>query len=289
MASRLTDQLIQNTGFLTGDTTPRLNPELGGQWAYATNPTEWLGAQAYLPRNLIPIVLETPRFFSAMPNPEKWVSAWKLYFEKHARVIEGLKAGLTVEKAEHAFGAAGEFFEEFTDVKRDRSTLAVTTTEKYGNVFQEFWGKVISYGLMDPETKLPLTVTLKDSPQDNLADNYSGTIAFIEPDPTGKRCYRCWITTNIWPQGTGPIEGKMDKTSALSIKELNQDFTALSFIGTGTKAWGQELLDGMSKLWANPQLRKSFISEIAPDVTASIRGYSESIKTTADQRVGDIT
>lgn len=285
--SRLTDQILNNTGFFSGNQTPFSNPLHGGQFGWATNPEEWLGTQAYVPRNLIPIVVETPRFFEKMPNPDQWVTAWKIFFEKHARVIEGLKAGLTVETAEHAFGAAGEMFQEIVDVKRERSTLSVTATEKYNNVWQTFWEKVITYGGMDPETKTPLIATMADVPADFLADWYTGTIAFIEPDPTMKRVLRCWLTTNIFPQGTGPVEGKMDKTSSMSVKELSLEFNALSFYGTGTRALGQELLDGISKQWANPQLRKSFITEIASDVRAIQKGYQESVQSVAEHRVGD--
>ena len=285
--SRQTDQILKSTGFFSGNETAFSNPLLGGQFAWATNPEEWLGTQAYVPRNLIPIVLETPRFFEKMPNPDQWVTAWKIYFEKHCRVIEGLKAGLTVETAEHAFGAAGEMFQEIVDVKRERSTLSTTATEKYGNVWQTFWEKVITYGGMDPETKTPLIATMADVPADFLADWYTGTIAFIEPDPTMKRALRCWVTTNIFPQGTGAIEGKMDKTSSMSVKELSLEFNALSFYGTGTRALGQELLDGISKQWSNPQLRKSFITDIAADIKAVTKGYKESVETVATNRVGD--
>lgn len=285
--SRQTDQILTNTGFFTGQQQPFSNALYGSQFGWATNPEEWLGTQAYVPKNLIPIVLETPRFFEKMPNPEQWITAWKIYFEKHCRVIEGLKATLTVETAEHAFGSAGEMFQEIVDVKRERSTLSTTATEKYGNVWQTFWEKVITYGGMDPETKTPLIATMADVPADFLADWYTGTIAFIEPDPTMKRVMRCWVTSNIFPQGTGPIEGKMDKTSALSVKELSLEFNALTFYGAGTRALGQELLDGISRQWSNPQLRKSFIADVHSDVKAIQRGYQESVESVANNRVGD--
>lgn len=287
--SRLTDALLGAKAWSTGNDMPQLDPMLGGQFGWATNPAEWVSAQAYVPRNLIPIVLESPEFFQFMPDPDKWVMAWKVMIEKHARTIEGLKAGLTVEVAEHAFGGGGEFFQEFTDVKRERSTLTINMVEKYGNVFQNFLERWIMYGLMHPETKTPLTATLEGGgPSDNLADWYGGTIAFIEPDPTGKRVVRTWISTNVWPQGTGAIEGKMDKTSALSIKELSVEMTSLTFINEGTRVFGQELLDGINKTWANPQVRESFIKSISADVASIDRGYKESVENIAQARVGNV-
>lgn len=287
--ARLTDTLLGAKAWSTGNDTPQLDPAHGGQFGWATNPGEWLSAQAYIPRNLIPIVLEAPEFFQFMPNSDKWVMAWKVMIEKHARTIEGLKAGLTVNVDEHAFGGGGEMFQEFTDVKRERSTLSIGLVDKYGNVFQEFLERWILYGMMHPETKTPLSATLSGgSPTDNLADWYGGTIAFIEPSPNGKRVIRTWISTNVWPQGTGPIEGKMDKTAALSIKELSLEFTSLTFINEGTRAYGQELLDGINMTWANPHLRESFIKSVAPDVAAVTQGYRESVESVGAARVGDL-
>lgn len=286
--ARQSDILLGAKAWNSGSSNTELNPGYGGQFAWSTSPAEWLSAQAYVPRNLIPIVLEVPGFFSVMPDSELWVTAWKVLFEKHARTIEGLKAGLTVDVAEHAFGGAGEMFQEFVDVKRDRSTLTLGLVDKYGNVWQQFLEKVITYGMMHPETKVPLSATLASGPTDNLADNYGGTVAFIEPDPTGKKAIRTWITTNVWPHTTGPIEGKMDKTSSLSIKDLSIDFSALSFIGEGTKAFGQELLDGINMTWANPQLRESFLKSASADVSAVTSGYKDSIESVGTNRVGDI-
>jgi len=284
--ARVTEALLGKTAWSTGNETAQLDPTYGGQFGFGTNPKEWVSAQAYLPRNLIPIVLEAPKFFTKMPDSSKWVTAWKVFIEKHVRTIEGLKAGLTVDVGEHAFGGAGEMFQEFQDVKRERSTLTFGLVDKYGNVFQQFIERWITYGMMHPETKTPLLLTLDGAaPTDNLADEYSGTIAFIEPDPTGKRCIRCWISTNVWPQGTGPIEGKMDKTSALTIKELSLEFSSLTFINEGTRTYGQELLDGITMTYANPQLRAAFITSIAADVNAVAQGWKESVTSIAANRV----
>lgn len=286
--SRITDELLGDVAWKTAGSPMQLDPLKGGQFGYSTNPQEWISAQAYLPMNLIPIVLEAPEVFQKLPNPEKWVQAWRLLFEKHARTIEGLKAGLTVDTAEHAFGAAGEFFEEITDVKRERSTLSIGLVDKAGNVWQNYLERLIMYGMMHPETKVPLSATLDDVPSEFLAPWYSGTIAFIEPDPMHKKALRCWISTNVFPKGTGPIEGRLDKTSPRSIKELSLDFASLNFYGEGTRSLGQQLLDAMNLTRANPHLRASYIREISADVAAVTSGYKESVETNAKNQVGNI-
>lgn len=285
--TRLNDALMGGKGWMKGNDNAALNPNLGGSFAYASNPEEWLSAQAYRPQHLIPVVLETPRIFKHFEDPKFWQAAWKNYFEKHCRVLDGLKAGVSWETAEHAFSGDGRMFEEFVDAKRERSSLSTQTVDKYGGVYGAFWNRVGRFGIMDPETKLPLALTLTDGPTDNLADQYTGKIAFIEPTADGKRCQRCWIGVNIAPKSDGGVEGKMDKTSSLSIKELSIDFTILDFINDGTRAFGQQILDGIRKEWANPSLRQSFINEISADVAAVEKGFIESVQGIADKRTGD--
>lgn len=284
--ARQSNILIDGAAFAANRDLGMLNPAMGGMFGYASNPTEWLSAQGYVPRHLIPIALEAPGFFQAMPSPEHWVQAFKVLFEKHARTIEGLKAGLNVETAEHQFGGGGEFFTEFTDVKRERSNLSIGLVEKAGNVWQTFLEQWILNGMMHPETKMPLLLTNGNAaPKDWLADWYGGSVAFIEPTYDGRRAAKCWLSVNIWPTSTGPIEGKMDKTSALSLRELSIDMASLNFYNEGTRDLGQHLLDALGYSGANPLYMKAAISEIAPDVAKAAKGYAESVQTIADNQV----
>lgn len=286
--TRLDQTLMNSAAWMKGNENPTLNPSLGGPFAYAMNPEEWLSAAAYKPQHLIVLALDTPRIFNHFgESANLWHGAWKNYFEKHCRSIEGLKAGVSFETAEHAFTGDNRMFEEYVDAKRDRSSLSTQCTERYGGVWGTFWDRVGRFGMMDPETKLPLAMTLPDPPSDNLPDVYSGKLAFIEPTADGRRCQRCWIGVNIFPKSNGGIDGKTDKTSALTIKDLSIDFAILDFINEGTRLYGQELMDGIRKYWANPLLRKAFVKEIAADVSAVATGYKESVESIADNRIGD--
>lgn len=285
--TRLNDTVSTGAGWYKGNENPVLNPKLGGTFGYASNPEEWLSAQAYKPQHLIPVVLETPRIFKHFDDPKFWQAAWKNYFEKHCRTIDGLKAGVSWEFSEHAFSGDGRMFEEYVNATRERSSLSTQTVDKYGGVYGKFWNMVGRYGMMDPETKLPLAMTLTNGPLDNLADQYSGKIAFIEPTPDGKRCQRCWIGVNIAPKSDGGVDGKMDKTSSLTPKDLSIDFTILDFINDGTRVFGQQILDGIRKYWANPNLRESFVKEVSADVLAIEQGFKESVEGLADKRIGD--
>lgn len=272
--ARVTDAILDNKAFSRGRTAPMLDLTYGGQMGFAPDLTEWVSNQAYVRRNVFCLLLEAPRFFRYLPNPEKWVSTLRALVELHPRTIEGLNAGLTVEVAETPVGGGGEMQEEFTDVKRARTQPVFTFDEKYGMPIQTFLREWITQGLMDPDSKVANVGTLAGSrPTDMLADQYAMTCAFIEPDPTHRKVMKSWIVTNMFPKGTGDIVGKRDLTSASELTSLNIEFTGVSQYNLGTNILAQSLLDNINISNANPYLRPSFISGIAADVAAQAKGY----------------
>lgn len=115
--------------------------------------------------------------------------AWRGLREarSHHRGFEGW---LDCRRGEHAFGGAGEMFQEFLDANQT-SAPTCPSPRKVRNVWQNYWEDVITFGMMDPESKTPLTATLEGQPiDDNLADRHPGIVAFIQPDHSGVRCHR---------------------------------------------------------------------------------------------------
>jgi len=277
--ARITNAILDQKAFGRGSTQPMLDMSYGGQHGWAPNLTEWTSNQAYIRRNLICIMLEAPRFFQNMPEPQKWVESLKSLMELHCRTIEGFNAGLTVELDEHPVGGAGEFQQEVTDVKRARSEPSFTFVEKYGMPIQTFLHNWITYGLMDPDTKYALVGTLNgDKPSDMLADWYSMSCLFFEPDPTHKKIVKSWVTTNMFPKGTGEIIGKRDLTSASEVLNLTVEFTGISQFNLGTNIFAQKILDQINVTNANPYLRPSMIQNISSDVAAAAEGYKKGIE-----------
>lgn len=272
--SRITDTLINDQAYARGLTAPMLNLANGGQNGWAPNLTQWVSNQAYVRKSLIPILLEAPGFFQLMPEPEKWIACLKALVELHPRSIEGFQAGLTVETDSHAVGGAGEMQDEVIDVKRARSEPTFGYVEKYGMPIQNFLYNWITYGLQDPDTKFAMVGTLEGNrPSDMLADWYSMTCLFIEPDPSHQFVQKSWVTTNMFPKGTGEIVGKRDLTTASEILQLNIEFTGVSQFNLGTNVFAQMILDQINITNANPYLRPAFAQSIHPDVAAVSTGY----------------
>lgn len=277
--ARITDAVLDQRAFGRGINQPMLDISHGGQFGFSPDLTEWVSNQAYVRRNLVCILLEAPKFFQLMPEPQKWVESLKSLLELHCKTIEGFNAGLTVELDEHAVGGAGEFQQEVTDVKRARSEPSFTFVEKYGMPIQTFLYNWITYGLMDPDTKYAMVGTLSgQKPEDLLADWYSASILVFEPDPTHKKVVKSWVTTNVFPKGTGEIIGKRDLASASEVSTLTVEFAGLSQYGLGTNVFAQKILDTINITHANPNLRASFISAIAADIVDTT-GYKKGVET----------
>jgi hypothetical protein len=276
---------------------PMLNFSFGGQQGWTPNLTEWVSNQAYVRRHLIPILLEAPRFFELMPNSAQWYSALKALVELHCLKIDGLKGTLEVETEEHAVGGAGEVQEEFVNVKRERSTPTFTFQEKYGLPIQTFLTSWITYGMMDPESKFANTMTFTrrkasdnsltpaQTPPDQLADFYTMSMLFIEPDPTHQFVQRSWTVTNMFPKTAGEVVGTRDLNTGMEMLTLDIEFTALSQHNLGNNLFAQSVLDSINLVNANPYLRHSFIDGLQAKVEKYHTGYDHNVRTITNLNV----
>lgn len=248
----------------------------GGQFGYANNLVELVSNNAYIRRNLVCILLEGPRFFDLMPNPNKWYASLKSLVELHMKTWDGFKGGLTVETVEHAVGGAGEMQEEYVDVKRERTQPTSTVIEKYGSPIQSLLHTWITFGMMDPDTKTSMLGTLTadtagsaNRPSDLLSDWYTMSCLFFEPDPLHRTVVKSWVVTGMFPKGTGPIEGKRDLLSASELLELSLEWTGVAQFNLGGNVFAQKILDRININNANPYLRPSFIANRNAEVARS--------------------
>ena len=284
--ARLDNALLDGKAFGKDTTNAVLDLTHGGQFSWSPNHSEWINNQAYIRRNLVPIVLEAPRFFQLMPNPDVWVSCFKALIEKHCRTIDGYQAGLKVSFDDHPVGGAGEMHQEVTDVKRDRSEPVFTFIEKYGRPIQTFIEYWIRYGMMDPETKYAMVGTLASNvPSDLLADWFTGTILVFEPNPLHNKIEKAWITTNFAPQNNGEVIGKRDLTAASELLTLSIPFTGISQYGLGVNKFAQEILDNIKMANANPFNAPAMLKEISQDVAAAVKGYKQNVEDLASSAV----
>lgn len=285
---RLTDTILNPTvGVARGSSTPVLNPMRGGQHGYAPNYTEWINNQQYVRRNLICVLLEAPTGFAELPNPAWWVGALRSIMELHAIRITGLTASLTVETVETPFGGGGTMQEDPSDVKEAQSRVTVELNEKYGMPFARFFDGWIRNLIMDPYSKFATIATHGNRGRvtDMLADRYSMTCAFIEPDPVHNRVVKAWLGTGMYPKSNGEIIGSRDLTAGGEAANYSIEFAGIYQYGAGVNRFCQKLLDSIDITGASPFGMAPFIDKVSEDVLATSVGYNSSVRNVAHNAV----
>ncbi len=285
MAIRQTDALLGGKAQGQGVNNDMLDLRYGGQMGYANNLSEWVSNAAYVRRHIFPILIAQPSFFQNSTYGESLTAQLRALIERHSLRIEGLNSSLEVEFAETPVGGAGEMQEEVTNVRRSRSTPSHSFFEKYGRPIQNFIEWWITFGLMDPDTKIANVGTLQNAPTDMLPDRYTMTVLYVEPDAVHGKVAKSWLCANMMPKGTGEIIGSADRQSAMNLQELTIEFTALTQRSNGVDYWAQQILNTIKITDANPYMRDAFYKEITADVEKANTGYAKSIE---DVRTGAV-
>lgn len=270
--------LIGNSAYGVNGNPTALSLDQGGYFGWSPDLANHLSEQAYVRKPLVARVIESPRFFNLMPNPEKWHASFKNLIENKAVRIDGYNAGLEVSHDEHDVGGGGERRQEPIDVKRARSNPSFTFVEKYGRPIQRMLDIWIRYGIMDPESKFAMITTLANgAPVDMLADWWTGTVLVYEPDPTNQRVEKAWLTTNFSPINNGEVTGIRDMAAASELLRLTVPFTGISAYNQGVFAFAEEIMKATSIVNANPFNAAAFVKEISADVRAADVGYAKGI------------
>ena len=297
--------------------TPTANLLKGGQWAHLPmigdkeNKHAWMADQAYIRRDIIPVVLQVPKGFEYLPNKDYYIKACVALFEKHARTIEGLDSSITVNTGEHELGLEGAKYQEPVNVTVAESNVSISLTEKYGQAVKNFLDVWIRYLIMDPQTKSPLIAQYlkskaanKSQPNDGsgtstantdgennqpslvngLALNknvwsteyYTMTVLFIEPDILNNRVVNAWLVSNMFPRSIPNIIGKKDKKADKEIEELSIEFGgfALHSRNRHVRYMAQEMLDNLALY----QLTNDNIIPQAKEIDSVLKSTNETSK-----------
>lgn len=285
--SRISNVLMPDgVAYAEGSTVPMINLQQGGQQGYAPDSANWISNQAYVRRNIIPVVVEAPTVFESLPNSDYWIGTMRSLFELQALAITGLSYEWHVETQDaNPVGGGGQVQEEFSNVTYERSNIQYRWNERYGMPIYNFLTSWVRYAMMDPESKVASINTIAgNAVPDMLADRYSMTMAFFEPDPTHTKVMKGWLVANMFPKDSigANHSGQRELTQGGEIITVEQAFTGLVQIGTGVNAFCQTLLNQMNITNANPYNRASFTDAISAEV-AKASGYSSSIDRVASE------
>lgn len=264
MTQRLTDAILgKDIAYAQGRQNAMIDLRYGGQMGFAPQLNQIISNQPYISRPLIALLIEAPLGFNDLPNPNFWVETLRSLVELRALKITGLSSTMDVTVEDTSpVGGAGEMHQDFTNVTRERSNPQFTWQEAYGLPVKNFLEGWVNNLMMDANSKVANVATLVEAgarPNAMLADYYSMTVAFIEPDPTHTKVQKAWLSTNMFPSGRlATVEGSRDLTQAGQSLQYDITFTAITQVGLGVDYYCQQLLDNINTMGANPMSRKAF-------------------------------
>ena len=261
--NRVNDAVLNGQTYLqsgnASEYRPMINTKYGGQWGFATeighfngteNKAAWISSQAYVPRDIIPILLQYPKFMDYMPNSELWVQTFKAFIERHAETIDGLDSELTVESEGNNLGASGStIMGEPVATRIAKSSPTFTVTEKVGRPFGRMFEEYIRFGILDPWTQVVLIGSVSEEARDTfrknayLADYYTFTAIYIEPDVTMSHVVDYWLHLGGYPTTAGERKGSSNKGSAKTIRKLTIPMEGFCISVDAGFEYAQSILD----------------------------------------------
>lgn len=268
------DTIMDQQAYAAASNAPMVNLAHGAQMGPSVDFRNFVSNAAYVRRHVIPFLIEAPRGFQDLSRPDLYVSALKTLIELHAQSIDGLAGGITVVATETAVGGAGEMQQDPTNVTRARSEPSFVWKEKYGSPIQKFLETWVCDLIMDPNTKMPRVIAAGRRPYDLLPDYYGCTVLFVEPDPTGTRVIRSWLSTNMYPMDGIEVVGRRDITQDMSEQEYTVRFSAMTQMGEGVDNFAQRKLNELIMSGLNANTQQAFVNQVDADVSASRVGWS---------------
>lgn len=268
-------------GYGRGRHAPMLDLKYGGNNGHMPDYPGYISNTPYVRRNLIVRLIQAPRGFDYLPEPEKWYEALKALIELHPLSVTGFNNQLNVEMRETPFGGAGEMQESISNVTRSRVMPVFNYVEKYGRPITAFFESWVTELMMDPNSKFPNVITrieARNQVVDLLPDFIAATILAFEPDPTFTKIDKAWLVADLKPKNDlAPAEGQRDIHSGGDLIEFPIEMTGVAQTGAGVNMFAQKILESMTLTGANPLNREAFTTEIDGNIVDLQSGYKEQL------------
>lgn len=260
--------------------------EHAGQNGITPNLKGYISNAAYVRRPLQCFVLQSPRGFNDLPDPEIWHRTFRKLMETGTRTITGLNATVNVSYVSTELGPAGEVQEDIAKVTRERSVPVHTFVEKYGMPIHAFFDSWIRLLIGSAETGIPEITSLYElgsGPTDLLPDYTSATCLYAEFDPLHRTVVKAFLVTNMMPKTSGEYVGDRDLTAEGQTTEHSIEFTSIQQVGMGPKLLAQRIWDEISLVGVSTYMRAAAIDGIDADI-AAVDGYTAGVRAIADDR-----
>lgn len=283
---RYTDAMAPVTNHGAGGAANTINLAQAGSHTFTPDLANIASNTPHVTRNVIPFLIEAPRFFKYAANSAQLHRSLKALIENHVRTIDGLQQTVTVETGESPWGGSGEAIQTPTNVTLSRSNPTFGCWELQGRAIQRFVRWWITYGIGDYNTKIPRIVAEGNVPPEKYdATFYGATILFIEPDPTFQDVVSAALCTNMYPTTTGPWDLRKDVSQIGQNLDLSIEMTCIQDVSEGSVEYAKKIMKTLNVKGLNPNIRRSWVEDIASDVKAANLGIKEQLVESANSRV----
>lgn len=284
--TRYVNPFIGNRAYGRGAADNTIDLSQAGTVQFAPNLANIAANTPYVRRNVVPFLIEAPRFFQFAQDQDMMVRCLKAFIENHTRTIDGLNQQLTVDVAESPVGGSGERIQTPTNITRATSSPTHGCWELQGRAITKFMKWWIQYGIGDENTKVPLVVANGNVEAANYDSTFYGaTVLYIEPDPTFTDVVSAWLCTNMFPTATPPWEGSKDASQLGQNLDINIEFTALTDVSIGTTLFAKQILQGLNLSGMNPNENPLWLENISADVRKATNGISDQLQAGASNRI----
>lgn len=284
--SRHANPFIGQRAYNANGSGGTINLAQAGTKVFAPDLANIASNSPYVRRNVIPFLIEAPRFFQFHPEKDRLVASLRAFIETHTRNIDGLNQQLSVDSAQSPYGGSGEQINTPTNVTRAVSNPTHASWELQGRAISKFIKWWIQWGIGDENTKVPLITTLGGIDAEDYDITFFGaTVLYVEPDPTFTDVVSAWLCTNMYPTATPPWEGSKDASQIGQNLEINIEFTATTDVSTGTEMFARNLLQGLNLAGMNPNENPLWFENISADVLAQSNGIDNQIREAAASRI----
>ena len=266
--------MTSGKGYAMGSTRQMIDLTAAGQNGLSTDLRTVAANAIYVSQQTWCLLLEAPRAFGYLPDPEMWVTALKVLVETAVESFDGLNKSVKVEWVQTNFGP-NEQMEEKARVYRERSEVTMKFIDRKGMPINRFLEGWITLCLGNPDTQIPgLTAfpAFNNSPMSiSYTPDFNGaTMLFFEADEYFRTINKAWLITDMKPDNAGDILGRKDLTAAGERLEINVKFTGVQQVGEGVDNFAQAVLNSAGKYGLNPSMRKAFIGESYEDAMDSM-------------------
>jgi len=284
--TRYNNPFIGSRAYGRGESPNTIDVSQAGTVQFAPNLANIAANTPYVRRNLVPFLIEAPRFFQFAQDQDMMVRCLKAFIENHTRTIDGLNQQITVDVAESPVGGSGERIQTATNVTRATSSPTHGCWELQGRAISKFIKWWITMGIGDENTKVPLVVANGNVEASNYdATFYGATVLYVEPDPTFTEPVSAWLCTNMFPTATPPWEGSKDASQLGQNLDINIEFTALTDVSIGTMLFARQIMQSLNLAGMNPNENPLWVENISADVRKANNGISDQLQAGASNRI----